>query len=148
MVEDKLGLASFAGGHTYRSRGPDAVAEIRELTGGGAERVIETAGHAAVLAQAYAATRRGGVTVTVGLPAPDQQLAIPAVSLVAEEKTIRGSYLGSAVPARDIPRLIALHQAGQLPVERLLTGRLALEEINLGFDRLADGSAVRQTVML
>jgi alcohol dehydrogenase len=147
VVEDKLQLASSLGAtHTVRG-GPDAVAEIRELTGGGAERVIETAGHAAVLAQAYAATRRGGVTVTVGLPAPDQQLQIPAVSLVAEEKTIRGSYLGSAVPARDIPRLVALHQAGRLPVDRLLTDRLSLEEINLGFDRLAEGHAVRQAVI-
>lgn len=148
VVDSKLELASSLGAtHTVRG-GPEAVAEIRELTRGGAERVIETAGHAAVLAEAYAATRRGGVTVTVGLPAPDQQLQIPAVSLVAEEKTIRGSYLGSAMPARDIPRLVALHQAGQLPVERLLTDRLSLEELNLGFDRLAAGHAVRQAVIL
>jgi alcohol dehydrogenase len=87
------------------------------------------------------------VTVTVGLPAPDQQLEIPAVSLVAEEKTLRGSYLGSAVPARDIPRFVALHQAGRLPVDRLLTDRLDLDEVNAGFDRLARGEAVRQAIV-
>jgi alcohol dehydrogenase len=148
VVPDKLSLAASLGATDIVRGGPDAVAELRELTGGGAERVIETAGRASVLAQAYAATRRGGVTVTVGLPPPDQELAIPAVSLVAEEKTLRGSYLGSAVPARDIPRLIALHRSGQLPVERLLTDRLPLEEINRGFDRLAEGHAVRQAVIL
>ncbi len=148
VVPSKLSLAASLGAtHTVRG-GPDAVAEVRELTGGGAERVIETAGRAAVLAQAYGATRRGGVTVTVGLPAPDQQLEIPAVSLVAEEKTLRGSYLGSAVPARDIPRFVALHRAGRLPVDRLLTDRLALEEVNAGFDRLASGEAVRQAIVL
>ena len=62
---------------------------------GGADCVIETVGSATVLAQAYAATRRGGSTVTVGLPHPEQMLTIPAFSLVAEERTLRGSYLGS-----------------------------------------------------
>ena len=64
-------------------------------------------------------------------------LSIPAVTLVAEERTLRGSYLGSCVPARDVPRFIDLHRAGRLPVERLLTHRLRLDEINEGFDRLA-----------
>lgn len=127
--------------------GAAVVEEIRELTGGGALRAVETAGSAAVLAQAYAATARGGTTVTVGLPDPAQMLSIQAVSLVAEERTLRGSYLGSSVPARDIPRFIDLHREGRLPVERLLTHRLGLDELNEGFDRLAAGEAVRQAVV-
>ncbi len=148
VVPEKLDLALELGATHAVLAGEDAVAEVRAATGGGAVRVIETAGSAAVLAQAYAATRRGGTTVTVGLPDPAQMLSIPAVSLVAEEKTLRGCYLGSAVPARDIPRFVAMHRAGALPVERLLTHRLALEEINEGFDRLASGHAVRQAVIL
>jgi Zn-dependent alcohol dehydrogenase len=100
-----------------------------------------------VLGEAYAATRRGGTTTTVGLPHPEQMLTIPAVSLVAEEKRIQGSYLGSSVPARDIPRFIGWYLDGRLPVERLLTHRLPLEDINEGFDRLASGEAVRQVVL-
>jgi Zn-dependent alcohol dehydrogenase len=100
-----------------------------------------------VLADAYAATRRGGTTVTVGLPHPERMLSIPAVSLVAEERTLKGSYLGSCVPARDIPRFIELYQRGRLPVDRLLTDTLSLDEINLGFDRLARGEGVRQAVL-
>jgi alcohol dehydrogenase len=73
--------------------------------------------------------------------------AIPAVSLVAEERTIKGSYMGSAVPRRDLPRFIAMYQAGILPVDRLLTHRLTLDEVNEGFDRLADGQAVRQVIV-
>jgi len=72
---------------------------------------------------------------------------VPAVSLVAEERTVKGSYMGSAVPSRDLPRYIALYQAGRLPVDRLLTHRLRLDEINQGFDRLAGGEAVRQVVL-
>ena len=68
-------------------------------------------------------------------------------SSVAGERTLKGSYLGSSVPERDIPRFIALYEAGRLPVDRLLTHRLALEEINEGFDRLARGEAVRQAIV-
>ena len=101
-----------------------------------------------VLAQAYAATRRGGTTVTLGLPAPDRMFTVQAVSLVAEERTIKGSYMGSAIPSRDLPRFIALYRAGLLPVDRMLTHRLKLDQINAGFDRLARGEAIRQVVLL
>jgi Zn-dependent alcohol dehydrogenase len=147
VVADKLERARALGATHAVAAGPDAVEAVREATGGGAAHVIETVGSARVLADAYAATRRGGTTVTVGLPHPDQLLSLPAVSLVAEERTLRGSYLGSSVPARDIPRFVELHRAGRLPVERLLTHRLALDELNTGFDRLARGEGVRQAVI-
>ena len=70
------------------------------------------------------------------------------MSLVAEERIVRGSYMGSAVPRRDVGRFVALYQAGKLPVDRLLTRRLSLEEVNEGFDRLADGQAVRQVIVM
>jgi Zn-dependent alcohol dehydrogenase len=83
----------------------------------------------------------------VGLPHPQKMFSVPAVSLVAEERTVKGSYMGSAVPARDLPRYIALYKSGRLPVDRLLSHRLRLNEINAGFDRLARGEAVRQVVL-
>jgi alcohol dehydrogenase len=147
-VQSKLDLALELGATHTVMAGPSAVEEVRAATGGGADAVIETVGNAAVLAEAYAATRRGGVTVTVGLPHPSQELKISAVSLVAEERTLRGSYLGSGVPALDVPRYIDAYQAGKLPVDRLLTHRIALDELNEGFDRLASGEAVRQAVVL
>ncbi len=109
--------------------------------------VIETVGKARVLEAAYALARRGGRIVTVGLPNPAEQFSIPAVSLVADAKTVIGSYLGSSIPARDIPRYIGLWRAGRLPVERLLTSVSPLSEINGLFDRLASGEAVRQVVL-
>jgi Zn-dependent alcohol dehydrogenase len=148
VIEEKLELARELGASATVAAGDDAVSGVREATGGGADHAIETVGSERVLADAYGATRRGGTTVTVGLPHPDRMLAIQAVSLVTEERTLRGSYLGSCVPTRDIPRFIELHRAGRLPVERLLSGRLTLEEINTGFDRLARGEAVRQVVTL
>jgi Zn-dependent alcohol dehydrogenase len=146
-VQSKLDLALELGATHTVMAGPSAVEDVRAATGGGADSVIETVGSAAVLGEAYAATRRGGVTVTVGLPHPSQQLSIPAVSLVAEERTLRGSYLGSGVPALDVPRYIDAYRAGKLPVDRLLSHRLTLDELNEGFDRLASGEAVRQAVV-
>ena len=148
VLESKLALALELGASHAVQAGAamDAVAAVREASNGGVDFAIESVGHEAVLAQAYAATRRGGTTVTVGLPHPARMFSVPAVSLVAEERTVKGSYLGSCVPSRDIPRFVALYRAGQLPVDRLLTHTLALEEINLGFDRLAAGEAVRQVV--
>ncbi|MTD45977.1 zinc-binding dehydrogenase [Conexibacter sp. W3-3-2] len=148
-VQEKLDLARTLGADAAVLADEDVVAAVRDATGGtGADVVLETVGNADVLGQAYAATRRGGTTVTVGLPHPDRMLTIPAVSLVAEERTLKGSYLGSCVPARDIPRFIALHRAGRLPVEQLLTHRIGLDELNPAFDRLARGEGVRQVVVL
>ena len=73
-------------------------------------------------------------------------LPVNIVQLVAEERTLKGSYIGTCVPVRDIPRFIALYRDGRLPVNRLLSARLKLEDINEGFDRLHDGSAVRQVI--
>jgi alcohol dehydrogenase len=86
--------------------------------------------------------------VTAGLPPPTTTMALPAVNLVAEERTLKGSYIGTAVPSRDIPRFIQLYQRGRLPVDRLMSGTLGLEQINEGFDRLRDGRAVRQILTL
>jgi alcohol dehydrogenase len=149
VVPEKLSLAlSLGATHAIDARGNDVVEQVREVTGGGAAYAFETVGSAAVLAQAYAATRRGGTTVTVGLPHPSQLLSIPAVSLVAEERTLKGSYLGSAIPSRDIPRYIGLYQAGRLPVDRLLTSTVRLESLNEAFDTLAAGASIRQVLLL
>lgn len=148
-VPAKLDLARDLGATVALDAGAaDPVAGVRELTGGGADHAIETVGSELVLAEAYAATRRGGTTVSVGLPHPERRLTIPAVSLVAEERLLRGSYLGSCVPERDIPRFVDLYRTGRLPVDRLLTHRLALDEVNAGFDRLARGEGVRQVVLM
>jgi len=120
---------------------------IQTVTGGGADVIIETAGKAAVLAAAYKATRRGGRTVTVGLPNPADMLSIAAVSLVGDGKTLMGSYMGSSIPVRDVPRYIGLWRAGRLPVERLLTSVSPLSEINGLLDELASGAAIRQIVV-
>jgi len=119
---------------------------VREATGGGVRYALELAGAAAALTLAYKIVRRGGTLVTAGLPPPATTLSIPAVNLVADEKTVRGSYLGSCVPSRDIPRYIRLFQRGLLPVDRLLSAELPLSDINRGFDLLRRGDVLRALI--
>ena len=146
-VAEKRALA-LEFGAAFAAAPEEAAAVVRHATGGaGVDVAVESAGRASVLADAYAATRRGGRTVTVGLPPPGATLSIPAVSLVAEGKTLMGSYMGSSIPARDVPRFLALWRADRLPVERLLTGVSPLEDINPLMDALASGRAIRQIVV-
>jgi Zn-dependent alcohol dehydrogenase len=148
VATHKFELARALGAsHCVDARDTKAIDSVRELSHGGVQYAIESVGSEQVLAQAYAATRRGGTTVTIGLPAPDRMLSVPAFNLVVEERTIKGSFMGSSIPSRDVPRFIALYRAGLLPVDRLLTHRLGLPEINTGFDRLARAEAIRQVVL-
>jgi alcohol dehydrogenase len=110
--------------------------------------VIEAAGHPVALQTAIDLTAAGGRTITVGLPPPDARISVSPLGFVAEGRSLIGSYLGSAVPARDIPRFVSLWRSGRLPVESLVSSTIDLDEINEGMDRLADGTAVRQIIRL
>ena len=140
LSDDKLAFATRLGAtHTVNARSNDAVGDIRRLAGAGVDVAFEMAGSVPALELAYA--------VTAGLPHPDKRMSLSPLALVAEERTLKGSYVGSSAPQRDVPRMIALFRAGRLPVDQLLTHRLKLEEINEGFDRLREGVGVRQVVV-
>lgn len=147
LDEDKLALAKELGAtQTFNSGKVDCLEQIRAATNGGVDCAIEMAGSEKALEFAYGITRRGGLTVTGGLAHPERKVSIQQVSLVAEERTLKGSYVGSCVPVRDLARYVALFQQGKLPVDRLLSRVLTLDEINDGFEQLASGKAVRQVV--
>jgi alcohol dehydrogenase len=108
--------------------------------------VIEAAGSARAFETAVDLTAPGGTTVTVGLPAPDARSAVSPLRLTAEARTIVGSYLGSAVPSRDIPRYVDLWRAGRLPLERLVSSHITLDRIDEAMDRLTAGGELRQLI--
>jgi len=149
LSDHKLALARTMGAtHTINAGDPHALEQIRDLTRGGVHYAFEMAGSVKAMELAYTATRRGGTTVTAGLSNPKHLFSIPHVGIVAEERTIKGSYLGSCDPARDIPRYIDLYRAGRLPIDRLLSEHIALDQLNEGFDRLSEGRTVRQILTL
>lgn len=139
-VPAKLETARDLGAHLALS--PDEALEhgIRAAV------VVEAAGHPKAFETAFALTAPGGTTVTVGLPHPDARSSLSPLTLTAEARTVIGSYLGSAVPARDIPRYEQLWREGKLPVEALVTSEIELEGLNEALDTLADGKAIRQVV--
>jgi len=147
LNESKLAKARELGATaTVNAADPDCAEKVRELSGGGVACAFEMAGSVRALELAYRITRRGGTTVSAGLPHPQHQFSLSHVSLVAEERTIKGSYLGSCVPERDIPQYIEWYRTGRLPVDRLLSERIRLDDINAAFDRLAAGQSIRQVI--
>ncbi|RPH68146.1 MAG: alcohol dehydrogenase [Burkholderiales bacterium] len=149
MLDSKLAKARELGAtQCFSASDPDVIAKVKDATGGGVDYAFEMAGNVNALELAYRITARGGTTVTAGLPNPNATLALQAVSLIAEERTIKGSYVGSCVPSRDVPRFIAMYRGGSLPVNKLLSERIRLDEINPALDRLARGESIRQVIMM
>ncbi len=140
-LPEKLAAATAAGAGAVFT--PGELVE-RGIT---AEVVIEAAGNARAFETAVAATAPGGITVTVGLPPADARSSISPLGLTAQARTIVGSYLGSAVPSRDIPIYEQLWREGRLPVEQLISSRIDLDDINAAMDSLADGAAIRQVIV-
>ncbi|MGJ6979842.1 alcohol dehydrogenase catalytic domain-containing protein [Aestuariimicrobium soli] len=143
QVPEKVALARDLGADEAGSSD-----ELARVDGAGIKGrvVIEAAGHPRALEAAIAMTAPGGMTITVGLPHPDARASISPLGFVAEARSLVGSYLGSAVPSRDIPRFADLWRQGRLPVEKLISGHLRLDELNAGLDRLASGQALRQII--
>lgn len=147
--EDKFKLAKSLGATAVFNSGDDNVVEnVKSYASGGVNYAFETAGVVPAMEVAYQITKRGGTTTTTGLPDPKHNFSFPQVTLAAEERTVKGSYVGSCVPERDIPRFVNLYKQSRLPVDQLLTDTLSLEEINEGFDRLARGEAARLVVKI
>jgi len=141
-VRGKLDQAGSLGAAETYTPGDALAAGVR------ADIVIEAAGNARAFETAVEITDAGGRTVTVGLPPPDARSSISPLALVAGGRSIIGSYLGSAVPSRDIPVFADLWRQGRLPIEALVSSTIRLEDINVAMDHLADGSALRQIIDL
>ena len=137
---DKLALADSLGAHETYSPSDALVSGVK------GDLVVEAVGRAVAFESAISLTAPGGRTVTVGLPSPDDLASVSPLQLVAEGRTIIGSYLGSCVPSRDIPVFVALWRAGRLPIERLVSSVVTLGDVNGAFDALASGSAMRQVI--
>ena len=148
MNDDKLRLARELGAsHSVNASSATCVEEVMDITGGGVDHAIEVAGVMSAMETGWNILGRGGKLVTAGLTPEGTKFAFQHDDLVSSEKAIIGSYMGSCVPVRDIPRFLALQQSGQMPVERLIDRKIGFNEINAGFDLLASGAALRQILV-
>lgn len=148
LEDAKLAKATELGAtHAFNATDPDLIAKITSLTAGGVDHAIDLAGAIPALKAAYAVTVRGGQVITAGLAPFGAEFAFEQGDLVSNEKSILGSYMGSCVPVRDVPRYLSLMQAGVLQVEQLIDREIGFDDLNAGFDQLASGSALRQILI-
>ena len=148
LSEEKLVFARELGVHHALNAGDaDVQAQISALTGGGVHIAIETAGSNRALQMAYDITRRGGTTVTAGMPGPEAEITLSHLKIAAEERSIKGSYMGSCVAKRDIPRYLNMFQNGSLPVDKLMSRLIGFDDLNAAMDRLADAKTVREVLI-
>jgi S-(hydroxymethyl)glutathione dehydrogenase/alcohol dehydrogenase len=150
MVDKKLEFAQqFGATHTVNpSTDGDAVAQIQQITGGGADYAFEVIGLGATIAQTYQAVRKGGTAVIIGVPKMTEMLQLPAAMIWMEEKSLMGSTYGSGQPKQDIPNLIKLYQRGRLKLDELVTATYKLDEAARAFEDLEKGVNARGVIVL
>lgn len=148
LNEGKLTLARDLGASVVlNAADSDCIAHAIDATNGGANVAVETAGSPRALLTAYEVTCRGGTTVVAGMPGPEAEITLSHLSIAAQERVIKGSYMGSCVPKRDIPRYLSMFKNGKLPVDRFLTRIIGFDELNEAMDRLDDAVTVREVLM-
>ncbi|RTZ47757.1 alcohol dehydrogenase [Candidimonas sp. SYP-B2681] len=148
LSDEKLQLAQELGAtHVVNPRNVKTDDDLYDMAGGRVDYGFDMAGAIPAFETAYKLTRRGGATITSGLPNPKLTFPLSLSQMVGEEREIRGSYLGSGVPAIDISRYIDLYKAGRLPVNQLMGRSFSLDHINEGFDHLASGSSLRDAII-
>jgi alcohol dehydrogenase len=148
LSDEKLQLARDLGAtHVINPRHVKTDDDLYDMAGGRVDYGFDMAGAIPAFETAYKLTRRGGATITSGLPNPKFAFPLSLSQMVGEEREIRGSYLGSGVPAIDISRYIDLYKAGRLPVDRLMGRSFSLDQVNEGFDHLASGSSLRDAII-
>jgi S-(hydroxymethyl)glutathione dehydrogenase/alcohol dehydrogenase len=145
-VPEKLDVArSFGATHAVLwAGGPDETADaVREASGGGVDYAIEATGRPEAMEAAFLATRARGAAVLIGIPRDDAVLSLPARTIARMERRVLGSIYGSTKPERDFPRTLALHREGRLPLGRLVSHRLPLDQVEHGFELMRSGTALR-----
>jgi S-(hydroxymethyl)glutathione dehydrogenase/alcohol dehydrogenase len=133
------------GTHTLPSADPKSVKELTE--GRGADYVFECVGTPALQEVAVECARPGGTVVFSGLSPNGSSTNIPGARLVREEKTVMGSYYGTSNPAVDFPRYAAMYQEGTLPLDRLVSHRYPLDQINQAYADMLAGVGSRGVVL-
>jgi Zn-dependent alcohol dehydrogenase len=142
----KLDVArSFGATETVLWQGsPEATASaVQEASAGGVDVAVEATGRPEAMEAAFLSTRARGAAVLIGIPRNDAVLSLPAKTIPRMERRVLGSIYGSSKPERDFPQILDLYRAGRLPLDRLVSHRLPLEEVELGFELMHSGDALR-----
>ena len=146
----KLQMAVELGAtHTIDASKLDAVAAVRELTGGfGADVVIDAVGRPETWKQAFYARDLAGTVVLVGVPTPDMTLEMPLIDFFSRGGALKSSWYGDCLPERDFPALVDLYEQGRLPLDKFVSERIKLDEVEEAFETMHRGEVLRSVVVL
>lgn len=135
--------------HTVNATDADAVDTVQQLTGGfGADVVIDAVGRPETWRQAFYARDLAGTVVLVGVPTPDMRLEMPLIDFFSRGGSLKSSWYGDCLPERDFPTLVDLYRQGRLPLERFVSERIGLDEIEDAFHTMHSGAVLRSVVVL
>ncbi|KIA62525.1 S-(hydroxymethyl)mycothiol dehydrogenase [Nocardia vulneris] len=145
----KLAWATeFGATHRIDASTEDVVERIRELTDGfGADVVIDAVGRPETWQQAFYGRDLAGTVVLVGVPTPDMTLDLPLIDLFSRGGALKSSWYGDCLPERDFPMLVDLYRQGRLPLDRFVTERISLDEVEKSFDAMHRGDVLRSVVV-
>jgi alcohol dehydrogenase len=149
--EDKLSVALELGATAAvapAGSSEETAAAVAEASGGGVDYAIEATGRPEVMLAAFLSTRARGAAVLIGIPRADAVLPLPALSIPRLERRVLGSIYGSSRPERDFALTLDFYRRGRLPLDRLISHRLPLEEVERAFELLRSGTAIRVVLEL
>jgi S-(hydroxymethyl)mycothiol dehydrogenase len=139
----------FGATHTINARTTDVVEAIQELTDGfGTDVVIDAVGRPETWKQAFYARDLAGTVVLVGVPTPDMKLEMPLIDFFSRGGSLKSSWYGDCLPERDFPTLVDLHLQGRLPLDKFVTERIGLGDIEAAFEKMHRGEVLRSVVVL
>ncbi|HET7666909.1 MAG TPA: S-(hydroxymethyl)mycothiol dehydrogenase [Mycobacterium sp.] len=146
----KLEMATELGAtHTIDASTVDAVAAVQELTGGfGADVVVDAVGRPETWKQAFYARDLAGTVVLVGVPTPDMTLEMPLIDFFSRGGSLKSSWYGDCLPERDFPALVDLYQQGRLPLDKFVSERIKLDQVEDAFATMHRGQVLRSVVVL
>jgi S-(hydroxymethyl)mycothiol dehydrogenase len=148
--DKKLEWATDLGAtHVVNSTNVDAVERIKEITGGfGADVVIDAVGRPETYKQAFYARDLAGTVVLVGVPTPDMTLEMPLIDFFSHGGSLKSSWYGDCLPERDFPTYVDLYQQGRLPLEKFVTERIGIDDVEKAFETMHRGEVLRSVVVL
>ncbi|WP_106849882.1 S-(hydroxymethyl)mycothiol dehydrogenase [Blastococcus sp. Marseille-P5729] len=148
--DKKLEWATELGAtHTINSKQKDAVEGMRELTdGNGPDVVIDAVGRPETFSQAFYGRDLAGTAVLVGVPTPEMKWEIPLIDLFGRGGALKSSWYGDCLPSRDFPMLVDLYKQGIFPLEKFVSERIGLQDVEAAFEKMHHGEVLRSVVEL
>ena len=139
----------FGATHTINAKELDAIETIQDLTDGfGADVVIDAVGRPETWKQAFYARDLAGTVVLVGVPTPDMTLEMPLIDFFSRGGSLKSSWYGDCLPERDFPTLISLYLQGRFPLDKFVSERIGLDQIEDAFHKMHAGEVLRSVVVL